>query len=115
MSQLGLTPPPPQIIKTLFNFRQHRATLKKEDSENHTTLSNYVWKQKNMGKEPKISWRYIEKNVPDFNPVTQICRLCTREKFQIVLNPEVASLNQRTEMFSACKHKEFYIIGDPPD
>ena len=96
-------------------FLKHRGTLKKEDSDSHTTLSNYVWKQRNMGKEPKISWRYIEKNVPDFNPVTQICRLCTREKFHIVLNPQVASLNQRTEMFSACKHKEFYLIGDPPD
>ena len=68
-----------------------------------------------MRKEPKIKWRYMERNIQDFNPVTGICRLCTREKFQIVLNPSVASLNQRTEMFSSCRHRDFYLLGDPPD
>ena len=61
-------------------FMKHRATLKSK------TLSNYVWEQRAKQMDPKVSWKFLEKNVPDFNPVSGVCKLCTREKFQIVLN-----------------------------
>ena len=96
-------------------YLKHRATLKNRNSEGHTTLSNYVWEQREKQKTPTISWKYLEKNVPDFNPITGICKLCTREKYQIVFNPSVASLNHRTEIFSHCRHKQSYLLGDPPD
>jgi hypothetical protein len=96
-------------------FTKHRATLKSRSADGQTTLSNYVWEQRDKQMDPKLSWKFLEKNVPDFNPVSGICKLCTREKFQIVLNPGVASLNHRTEMFSCCRHKPLYLIGDPPD
>ena len=68
-----------------------------------------------MGLNPEVSWQFLEKNIPDFNPITEICKLCTREKYQIILNPKVATLNSRLEVFSHCKHKASYVIGDPPD
>ena len=89
-------------------YLKHRTTLRNEQADGQTTLSNFVWEQRKMRKEPKIKWRYLERNIPDFNPVTGICRLCIREKFQIVLNPSVASLNQRTEMFFSCRSRDFY-------
>ena len=49
-------------------FLKHRATLNKEDHESHTTLSNYVWRQKNMDKEAKISWQDLEKKCSRFQP-----------------------------------------------
>ena len=49
-------------------------------------MSTYFWK-KEEGKEPEVSWKFLEKNIPDFNPITGICKLCTREKHQIVFNP----------------------------
>ena len=100
-------------------FRKHRTTLKDRHAEGQTTMSNYVHLQRDQGKDPEVAWRFMEKNVPDFNPISGICRLCTREKFQIVLNPSAATLNHRTEMFAHCRHKDFYLIGnligDPPD
>ena len=36
-------------------------------------------------------------------------------KYQILLNPSVATLNLKTEIFSSCRHRLSYIIGDPPD
>jgi hypothetical protein len=94
---------------------KHRATLKSRNTEGQTTLSNYVWEERDKQMDPKVSWNFFEKNVPDSNPVSGLCKLCTREKFQIVLNPGVAWLNHRTEMFAYCRHKPLYLIGDPPD
>ena len=96
-------------------YSKHKATLEKRNPEGQTTLSKYVWRKRDEGLNPRVSWDYLETNVPDFNPVTEICKLCTREKFQILLNPAVATLNLKTEIFSSCRHKINYIIGDPPD
>ena len=101
------------------NFKKrwpkHKKTLKNRNADGQTTLSKYVWRKRDEGLNPQITWHFLEKNVPDFNPVTEICKLCTREKYQIVLNPNVASFNLRTEIFSNCKHKESYLFGEPPD
>ena len=92
---------------------KHKATLKDRNADGQTTLS--TWLKTDEGLDPTVDWRFLEKNVPDFNPITEICRLCTREKYRIVLNPELATLNMRTEIFAHCRHKATYIIGDPPD
>ena len=96
-------------------FSKHKATLASRSADGQTTLSRYVHRTTDEGLNPKVSWKYLEKNVPDFNPVSEICQLCTREKCQIALNPRVATLNQKTEIFSSCRHRPNYIIGDPPD
>ena len=96
-------------------FLKHRTTLKDKHADGQTTLSKYVHSQKEQQRDPVVAWTYLEKNIPDFNPISGICRLCTREKFQILLNPSEATLNLRTEIFAHCRHKEHYLIGDPPD
>ena len=94
---------------------KHKTTLKNRNADGQTSLSTYVHKKRDEGLNPKVSWKILEKNLPDFNPVTGLCKLCTREKYQIVLNPSVASLNIRTEVFSCCRHKPTYLISEPPD
>ena len=47
-----------------------------------------------------------------FNPVTKICRLCCKEKFHILYNREVGSLNHRTEIFQPCPHKKKFILNN---
>ena len=101
------------------NFKKrwpkHKSTLKSRTADGQTTLSTYVWKKTDEGLNPTVQWRYLEKNVPDFNPITETCKLCTREKYQIVLNPSVASLNSRMEIFGHCRHRATYLFGEPPD
>ena len=77
----------------------------------HTEVARIVAEK---GMNPEISWIFLEKNISDVNPITQICKLCIREKLKIVLNPSVASLNHRSEMFGCCRHKRIYLMGDPP-
>ena len=72
---------------------------------NQNTLSTYIWTElKDKGNIPyDIRWRVIDRG-PTFNPVNYVCRLCTLEKYHILFNPAGASLNQRSEFFSICRH-----------
>ena len=101
-----------QNFKT--RFRTHRANLTQKKSEGSITLYTHFWKEKDEGRDPKVEWKILEKNIPTFYPVTGLCRLCTREKFNIVMNTQLASLNSRQEMFSSCRHKQAKLIGRPP-
>jgi hypothetical protein len=96
-------------------YSKHKATLAGRNADGQTTMSKYTWRMRDEGLNPSVSWKYLETNIPDFNPVTGICRLCTREKFQIALNPQVATLNSKNEIFSSCRHRPQYLIGEPPD
>ena len=96
-------------------YPKHKTNLLVETVVGSTTLSKYFWKETHAGKDPKVTWRFLEKNVPIFNPVTNKCRLCLREKFNIVLKPSVATLNSRQEIFAHCRHLAFELISGAPD
>ena len=96
-------------------YRKHKTCLEDEGADGHTTLTTYFWKEKNAGRNPVVAWRYLERNIPTFNPVKRACRLCLREKFTIVLMTEKASLNSRQEIFGHCRHLWSELIGRPPD
>ena len=101
------------------NFKRrypgHKKNLLDENAVGPTTLSNYFWEEKNAGKDPSVTWRYVEKNVPVFNPISNKCRLCIREKFNIVLRPSLATLNSRQEIFAHCRHLLPELISGAPD
>ena len=94
---------------------KHRDSLEDKNFEGHSTMSTYVWKQREKGLNPTVQWRILERNLSNFNPIEETCRLCTREKYRIVLEPSSATLNKRTELFPPCPHKAAYLIGDSPD
>ena len=52
----------------------------------------------------EIKWKVIDR-ARVFNPINRRCGLCTKEKFYIIFQPEGASLNQRSEIFSTCRHR----------
>ena len=101
------------------NFKKrypaHKKTLLDEFAPKGTTMSRYFWKEKNAGLNPVVTWKYLEKNVPVFNPITNKCRLCIREKFNIVLRPSLATLNSRQEIFAHCRHIIPELITAAPD
>ena len=72
--------------------------------ENSTTLSSHLWKLKDQNKNYEISWNIIDR-AREFNPVNRKCRLCTKEKFYIIFQPEGATLNTRSELFTTCRHR----------
>ena len=74
-----------------------------------TTLSAHVRKLKRDRIPYNIKWGIVKRAAP-FNPITKICRLCICEKFHILFHPEDASLNQRSEFFSKCWHKDTHLL-----
>ena len=96
-------------------YPKHKKNLLVETAEGGTALSKYYWLEKNAGRDPQVTWKYLERNIPIFNPVTNKCRLCLREKFNIVLKPNLATLNSRQEIFAHCKHLQSELLKAAPD
>ena len=74
-----------------------------------TCLSNYIHKLTRQGIGYTLKWEILKK-APPWNPITNICRLCILEKHHILFHPEDSSLNQRSELFTNCKHKEKHLL-----
>ena len=85
-------------------YYAHRSTFENEDHENPTTLSSHIWDLKNKNKNYNIKWSIIDR-AKNFNPATKKCRLCLKEKYYIIFQPDGATLNQRSELFSSCRHR----------
>ena len=85
-------------------FYEHRSSFANHDHPNPTTLSTHVWDLKQKNKNFEISWSVIDR-ANDFDPVTRKCRLCLKEKYHIIFQPTGATLNQRSELYSTCRHR----------
>ena len=85
-------------------YYKHRRSFKEQLPEESTTLSRKVWELKNSSENFSIQWSIVDRGRP-YNPKTRKCSLCTKEKFYIMFEPDGANLNQRSELFSTCRHR----------
>ena len=94
------------LTKNTFKERYygHSASFRRRKKEHETTLSTYIWELKDVGTNYDISWSVIEK-AREFNPTTRKCTLCLKEKYHILFQPDGASLNKRSELYSTCRHR----------
>ena len=83
----------------------HKQTFKHRKLEHDTTLSSYIWSLKDADKDFGIQWKEVGR-APRFNPITKKCKLCIKEKYHIIFEPEGASLNKRSELFSTSRHRK---------
>ena len=99
------------LTKNTFKKRYdgHNSTFNNRDQSNKTTLAAHIWKLKDKGVKYTLSWSIIERGAP-FNPSTRRCSLCLKEKFHIIFHPAGASLNERTELFSVCRHRQDMLL-----
>ena len=72
-------------------FYGHRHSFKKRDSNHSTTLSSHIWDLKDKNENYEVKWSIIDR-AKEFNPDTKKCRLCIKEKYYIIFQPEGASL-----------------------
>ena len=92
-------------------FYGHRHSFKNRKSEHSTTLSSYIWDLKDRNEDYAINWSVIGR-ASDFNPTTRKCRLCIKEKFHIIFQPEGAMLNERSELYSTCRHRKRQLLAN---
>ena len=85
-------------------WNAHNRDFRKEEKRTSTTLSKHIWSLKDENIPYHTTWRILDRG-PTYNPVTGVCRLCTKEKYQILVNKDSrAELNKRSEIFSHCRH-----------
>ena len=86
---------------------RHGTHMRQVENDNYgsTTLSSHIKSLRGSSKPHNITWNAVER-APPFNPSTGWCRLCTLERYYILFEPGEASLNQRSEFFCHCFHKE---------
>ena len=83
----------------------HRSSFNLEASRTSTTLSKFVWKLKDEGRQYRIRWKIIDRGAA-YRPAAKRCNLCLKEKYWIIFHPEMASLNDHSEIWRPCMHKQ---------
>ena len=89
----------------------HTKSFKHEKYAHETTLSTHVWELKEKKLDFEIKWQLMATAKP-FSPVTNVCDLCTKEKYFILFKPELATLNCRNEMNTNCRHKKMMLLDN---
>ena len=80
-------------------------------SSNGTELSKHTWELKEKNIEHTISWKILDR-ASTFNPSTKMCRLCLTEKYHLMYNDSGATLNSRSEFYTACRHMTGKLISN---
>ena len=99
------------LCSTTFKdrYRNHTNSFKHQKKSNATMLSNHIWDLKNKNIDFQVTWKILDRAKP-FSPVTQICNLCTKEKYFIIFEPDEASLNKKEELYNHCLHKSSQLL-----
>ena len=87
-----------------LRYNNHTASFRHTGKRGNSALSGYLWKLKDEGREYTLKWRILQEHTT-YNPTTNACRLCLSEKFTIMHQPWLSSLNQRNEFYTPCFHK----------
>ena len=100
------------ITETTFKQRyaNHKQSFKQEKYKTQTELSKHIWALKHQNIEHQITWKILQHAQP-CKPGHQHCNLCTSEKYYIICQPEMATLNTRAELISMCRHRRKHLLS----
>ena len=94
-------------------YQKHTSDFTNQNTKNATTLSTYIWKLKEENVEYDTNFEIVGRAAP-FSAVSGRCNLCVREKYEIIFNPEKATLNSRNELFSTCSQSSYVLLNFGP-
>ena len=84
-------------------FSGHKHDMKNREKYG-TTLSRHIWRLRDMKIRFELKWEIKEK-APKYNPGGRDCKLCSAEKYHILMEEDKRSLNVRSELLSKCRHR----------
>ena len=88
--------------KTRFN--NHKQSFKDSDERCATVLSRAVWRVKDRGEEPQITWN-IHARAPAYQGGSKLWQLCTAKKLEIIRAESTSLPNKQSEITGKCRHK----------
>ena len=101
---IGLTD---NTFKTRYNG--HTNSFRHHNYRKSTALSNYIWMLEDKKISYSLNWKIMDRG-RTYKPSGKNCSLCDLEKFYIIFKPELASLNQRNELATSCRHRRKYLL-----
>ena len=98
------------------NFKKrcysHKDTFIDRERMTESCLSEYVWKLKDEGEVPEVTWSIISRD-KEYTRESKKCNLCIREKLEILKNSlDVKCLNQRSEIMNKCRHRNKFLLSN---
>ena len=88
----------------------HKAALKNKNLAKSCKLAEYGWRLRENNNDIKeIKWKILG-TAPTYSSISNICSLCIKEKFFIIYNPELGTLNNRKELTCGCRHKSKLLL-----
>ena len=86
------------------HFYNHRQSFNHRDKANATELFKTVWKYKDKGIKPRITWSIVCKSFA-YTSGAKRCKLCLAEKLAILQADQRTLFNKRSEFISQCRHR----------
>ena len=91
-------------------FRNHIKSFTHKKYSNETEVSKYVWHLKENNTDFTIKWSII-KNPISYTGGSKRCNLCLEEKLSILKEKSKYLFNKRSEIVSACHHKNRFQVN----
>ena len=80
-----------------------------QNFRNGTELSKHIWHLKQNKTDFTIKWSIIKKSI-SYTGGSKRCNLCLEEKLNILKEKDNCLLNKRSEIISACQHKNRFQV-----
>ena len=99
------------ISETPFKdrYNNHTRDFRHKEYVNSTELSKYIWKLKDEGETPSITWNIM--SVVNCRPRGGVWRLCLTEKLWLLKHVnDVNLLNKKSEFISKYRHENKLLI-----
>ena len=91
-------------------YTNHISSFNNEKHRESTTLSKYIWENKDQGKNFQIRWSIISSQ-PAYSPNSGTCHLCLMEKTLILTSNHPNPLNKKSELMGKCRHRRKFLLS----
>ena len=89
----------------------HTSDINLRKNRHKSSLADHIWNLKDDNKPYDIHWDLIDRS-SSFNPITRKCRICLKEKREILYNRNGSTLNKRNEVFNTCRHRKQKLLSN---
>ncbi len=90
-------------------YRGHTCSCNNANHRNDTTLSQYVWNLNDKHITYSLKWKIVAHG-KSYSPSYKKCNLCLTEKYFIIYKPNMATLNNKKELISSCRHRRNHLL-----